>query len=79
MCCGSIWHWMPYNNAMSDYRPDPDRLLAAVQKDEARQQRGKLKIFIGMAAGVGKTYAMLDAAKIVGYAPHCTCRTSPNP
>ncbi|MAS37837.1 MAG: two-component sensor histidine kinase [Anaerolineaceae bacterium] len=48
---------------MSDYRPDPDRLLAAVQKDEARQQRGKLKIFIGMAAGVGKTYAMLDAAR----------------
>lgn len=63
MCCGSIWRWMPYNKAMSDYRPDPDRLLAAVQKDEARQQRGKLKIFIGMAAGVGKTYAMLDAAR----------------
>jgi two-component system sensor histidine kinase KdpD len=53
---------MSYNNAMSEYRPDPDRLLAAIQKDEARQQRGKLKIFFGMAAGVGKTYAMLDAA-----------------
>jgi two-component system sensor histidine kinase KdpD len=47
---------------MSDYRPDPDRLLAAIQKSEARHQRGKLKIFFGMAAGVGKTYAMLDAA-----------------
>ena len=47
---------------MTEYRPDPDRLLAAIQKDEARQQRGKLKIFFGMAAGVGKTYTMLDAA-----------------
>lgn len=46
-----------------DYRPDPDRLLAAIQKDSARQQRGKLKIFFGMAAGVGKTYAMLEAAR----------------
>jgi len=47
---------------MEDYRPDPDALLAAIQKDEARQQRGKLKIFFGMAAGVGKTYTMLDSA-----------------
>ncbi len=44
-------------------RPDPDALLAAVQKEEARQERGKLKIFFGMAAGVGKTYAMLEAAQ----------------
>jgi two-component system sensor histidine kinase KdpD len=48
---------------MEEYRPDPDALLAAIQKQEARQQRGKLKIFFGMAAGVGKTYAMLDAAR----------------
>jgi two-component system sensor histidine kinase KdpD len=48
---------------MDDNRPDPDELLAAIQKDEARQQRGKLKIFFGMAAGVGKTYAMLEAAR----------------
>lgn len=48
---------------MDSYRPDPDSLLAAIQKQEARQQRGKLKIFFGMAAGVGKTYAMLDAAR----------------
>jgi two-component system sensor histidine kinase KdpD len=47
----------------NDFRPDPDALLKAVQKDEARQGRGKLKIFIGMAAGVGKTYAMLEAAR----------------
>ncbi len=48
---------------MDNYRPDPDNLLAAVQKDENRQHRGKLKIFFGMAAGVGKTYAMLDNAR----------------
>lgn len=47
---------------MDDFRPDPDSLLAAIQKDEARQHRGKLKIFFGMAAGVGKTYTMLQAA-----------------
>lgn len=43
-------------------RPDPDKLLAALAQDENRQQRGKLKIFFGYAAGVGKTYAMLEAA-----------------
>lgn len=48
---------------MDEYRPDPDELLAAIQKTENRQQRGKLKIFFGMAAGVGKTYAMLDNAR----------------
>jgi two-component system, OmpR family, sensor histidine kinase KdpD len=44
-------------------RPNPDVLLAALQKEEARQQRGKLKVFFGMAPGVGKTYAMLEAAR----------------
>ena len=44
-------------------RPNPDALLAAIQRDEARQQRGKLKVFLGMCAGVGKTYAMLEAAR----------------
>lgn len=48
---------------MENYRADPDALLAAVQKTEARQARGKLKIFLGMVAGVGKTYAMLDTAR----------------
>ncbi len=48
---------------MENHRPDPDALLAAIQKEEIRQQRGKLKIFFGMAAGVGKTYAMLEAAR----------------
>jgi len=48
---------------MENHRPDPDALLAAIEKEEARQQRGKLKIFFGMVAGVGKTYAMLEAAR----------------
>lgn len=43
-------------------RPNPDALLARVQAEEARQQRGRLKVFFGAAAGVGKTYAMLEAA-----------------
>lgn len=43
-------------------RPDPDQLLAQVQADEHAARRGKFKIFIGYAAGVGKTYAMLEAA-----------------
>ncbi|NJL94818.1 MAG: sensor histidine kinase KdpD, partial [Anaerolineae bacterium] len=48
---------------MSDLqRPDPDALLAAIQQQEAQALRGRLKVFLGMAAGVGKTYAMLEAA-----------------
>lgn len=43
-------------------RPDPDRLLDLLQYDEQQSQRGKLKIFLGYAAGVGKTFAMLEAA-----------------
>ena len=44
-------------------RPNPDALLAALQKEEARQGRGRLKVFLGMAPGVGKTFAMLEAAR----------------
>ncbi|HEV7392239.1 MAG TPA: two-component system sensor histidine kinase KdbD, partial [Burkholderiales bacterium] len=43
-------------------RPDPDQLLAHVQAEEARAKRGRLRIFFGASAGVGKTYAMLEAA-----------------
>jgi two-component system, OmpR family, sensor histidine kinase KdpD len=46
-------------------RPDPDRLLAAVQLENTRAQRGRLRIFFGASAGVGKTYAMLQAAHAV--------------
>ena len=63
-----------------ELRPDPDRLLAKVQEEEARAKRGRLRIFFGSSAGVGKTYAMLEAARnmkasgmdvLVGYVePH---------
>jgi two-component system, OmpR family, sensor histidine kinase KdpD len=43
-------------------RPDPDKLLAHIQAEERQHKRGRLKIFFGYAAGVGKTYAMLEAA-----------------
>jgi two-component system sensor histidine kinase KdpD len=45
-----------------EHRPDPDALLARVEAEERQKTRGKLKIFFGYAAGVGKTYAMLEAA-----------------
>src|SRR5689334_10433914 len=45
-----------------EHRPDPDELLKQVQADEQARKRGKLKIFLGYAAGVGKTFAMLEAA-----------------
>jgi two-component system, OmpR family, sensor histidine kinase KdpD len=61
-------------------RPDPDRLLAAVEREAERATRGKLRIFFGASAGVGKTYSMLEAARearrrgvdvVVGYVePH---------
>jgi two-component system, OmpR family, sensor histidine kinase KdpD len=47
---------------MADQRPNPDELLDRVQREEAKAQRGKRKIFFGASAGVGKTYAMLNAA-----------------
>jgi two-component system sensor histidine kinase KdpD len=61
-------------------RPDPDQLLAQVREAEERARRGKLRIFFGASAGVGKTYAMLESARaartagvdvVVGYVePH---------
>jgi len=47
----------------AEVRPDPDELLARVQAEEARARRGKLRIFFGATAGVGKTFAMLGAAR----------------
>jgi two-component system sensor histidine kinase KdpD len=46
-----------------DRRPDADELLARVREEERRAKRGKLTIFFGAAPGVGKTYAMLEAAR----------------
>jgi|WetSurMetagenome_2_1015567.scaffolds.fasta_scaffold11125_2 two-component system, OmpR family, sensor histidine kinase KdpD len=60
----------------TDNRPDPDELLASLKLEEEKSKRGKLKIFFGMCAGVGKTYTMLQTAQaerlkkcdiIVGY------------
>ena len=48
---------------MSDSRPDPDKLLASLKREEQRSSRGHLRIFFGMCPGVGKTYAMLRAAR----------------
>lgn len=44
-------------------RPDPDALLQRIQQEQAQQQRGRLKVFFGACAGVGKTFAMLSAAR----------------
>src|SRR5262249_44892096 len=49
--------------SMTGERPDPDALLARAREEEARKSRGRLKLFFGAAAGVGKTYAMLEAAQ----------------
>ena len=69
-------------------RPDPDALLRQVEREEQAlsQQRGKLKVFLGYAAGVGKTYAMLKAAQqarkegsdvVIGYLePHARPETA---
>ena len=46
-----------------DQRPDPDALLAQIRDDEQREGRGSLRIYFGSSAGVGKTYAMLVAAR----------------
>ena len=45
-------------------RPDPDLLLAKVQRREQQALRGKLRIYFGSSAGVGKTYAMLMATAL---------------
>lgn len=52
---------------MNDYdniRPDPDELLASIKLEEDQSRKGKLKIFFGMCAGVGKTFSMLESAHI---------------
>ncbi|HKV44826.1 MAG TPA: sensor histidine kinase KdpD [bacterium] len=49
--------------AIESDRPRPEALLEQAAAEERRKQRGKLRIFLGFAAGVGKTYAMLEAAR----------------
>ncbi|CAM3535649.1 DUF4118 domain-containing protein [Paracidovorax anthurii] len=48
---------------MPDHRPDPDALIAQMRAEEQRTQRGKLRIYFGANAGVGKTWSMLSAAQ----------------
>lgn len=47
----------------SEVRPNPDAILSAIQRDDAASKRGQLKVFLGMCPGVGKTFAMLEAAQ----------------
>ena len=55
---------MGTENSLKDHsRPDPEALLKEVQREEAK--RGRLKIFLGYAPGVGKTYAMLNEAHVL--------------
>jgi hypothetical protein len=44
-------------------RPDPDALLRRIQAEHEREARAKLKVWLGFAPGVGKTYAMLANAR----------------
>jgi two-component system sensor histidine kinase KdpD len=70
---------------MEERRPNPDELLAKVQAEEHKAARGRLKVFFGACAGVGKTYAMLEAARrkaadgqdvVIGYIePHARPET----
>ena len=50
-------------NGFNENRLDPDELLASLKNEEEKSKRGKLKIFFGMCAGVGKTYTMLSVAQ----------------
>ncbi|MCK9401357.1 MAG: sensor histidine kinase KdpD [Bacteroidales bacterium] len=50
-------------NTFEEKRPDPDEILASLKLEEEKSKRGKLKIFFGMCAGVGKTFTMLQSAK----------------
>ena len=72
-------------SSTAETRPDPDQLLAHLKAEEARASRGRLRIFFGSSAGVGKTYSMLEAARaakasgtgvVIGYLePHGRAET----
>lgn len=47
----------------SPHRPTPEQLLAEVELEESRKGRGRLKVFLGYAAGVGKSFQMLDEGR----------------
>lgn len=51
------------NGTREEQRPSPEAMLKAAHSEEAEENRGRLKIFLGYAAGVGKTYTMLQTAR----------------
>ncbi|MEG1427838.1 MAG: histidine kinase, partial [Oscillospiraceae bacterium] len=71
---------------MEEFRVNPEDILRKIKREDLLQNRGHLKIFFGYAAGVGKTYAMLKAARaaqshgtevLVGYVePHTRPQTT---
>lgn len=52
------------NDAPAAERPDPDALLRSIATADEKSRRGKLRLYFGASAGVGKTYAMLAAARV---------------
>ena len=64
--CGLLYWRFPHRRAGSSRwtpTPDPNQILSRLKQEEAEAKRGKLKIFFGASAGVGKTFAMLAAAR----------------
>lgn len=51
---------------MTKARPDPDAILAQIRAEEPHGTRGRLKVFLGMCAGVGKTFSLLEAGRVRG-------------
>ena len=47
----------------SPQRPSPEQLLEQIELEERRARRGRLKVFLGYSAGVGKSFQMLDEAR----------------
>src|SRR5579862_5881198 len=47
----------------SPHRPTPEQLLAGIELEEVRKRRGRLKVFLGYASGVGKSFQMLDEGR----------------
>jgi two-component system sensor histidine kinase KdpD len=47
----------------SPHRPSPEQLLAEIEREELRKRRGRLKVFLGYASGVGKSFQMLDEGR----------------
>src|SRR6185369_9509176 len=62
--CVALSHWLQSRMGGNiDSRPDPDQLLEQIRGEEERARKGRLRIYFGATAGVGKTYAMLSAAQ----------------